>query len=417
LAYKIGTITNANGQTAYKNLLYLIRLLCGGFGDIGTVGGSRVGTGALNNFEASPLSVTETWTLTCTAAAVDGGTFSVTGSVSGAQASATVGTPYSNTFVSFTISDGATDFQVGDSFTVPVTQGQLAADGAEWEIMRYTTGSGDHELIMKAPGLSGTEEIFIGLKTYESIPGDYYNYKIGTFSGYVAQNPFETQPNAKIQGCPAHNNAITYFISVNGQRIAACLKVGTPVYEHFYAGKILPYAKPGEYPYPMLNAAMLRTAAATRFSDTNQQFPYHGYRVNESYNALMLRDPGAVYQYCWAHPFSFRGASNSSWILHGSPSQSVMVPAGTDYQLEPIILGSMSILSLWGEIDGIYAISGFNNGVENVLQIGGSSTIDQTGMTVLEAVEAILGVGGRAFVVLQNLNRTTWRDYIAMEMN
>lgn len=415
MAYKIGTITNANGQTAYKNLLYLIRLLCGGFGDIGTVGGSRVGTGALNNFEASPLSVTETWTLTCTAAAANGGTFSVTGSVSGAQASATVGTPYSNTFVSFTISDGATDFQVGDSFTVPVTQGQLAAAGAEWEIMRYDNTSANHELIMKAPGLSGTEEIFIGIKTYESVPSDYYNYAIGTFTGYVAQNTFETQPNAKIQGCPAHNNAITYFIAVNGQRIAACLKVGTPVYEHFYAGKILPYAKPGEYPYPMLNATMLRTASATRFSDTFQQFPYHGYDVNTGYNAMMLRDPGSVYQYVWAHPWCGRNSDGGNWILHSSTN--AMVPVGNNYQLEPIILGSRSILAIWGEIDGIYTISGFNNGVENVMQIGGSSTIDQTGMTVLEAVDAIRAVGGRALVVLQNVNRTTFRDYVAMEMN
>jgi hypothetical protein len=415
LAYKIGTITNANGQTAYKNLLYLIRLLCGGFGDIGTVGGSRVGTGTLNNFEASPLSVTETWTLTCTSAAVDGGTFSVTGSVSGAQASATVGTPYSNTFVSFTIADGATDFQVGDSFTVPVTQGQLAAAGTEWEIMRYDNTSANHELIMKAPGLSGTEEIFIGIKTYESVPSDYYNYAIGTFTGYVPQNTFETQPNAKIQGCPAHNNAITYFISVNGQRIAACLKVGTPVYEHFYAGKILPYAKPGEYPYPMLNAAMLRTASATRFSDIYHQFPYHGYDLNQSYNAMMLRNPSATYEYLWAHPWCARNTDGGNWILHSS--QNAMVPVGDNYQLEPIILGARSILGLWGEIDGIYAISGFNNGVENVMQIGGSSTIDQTGMTVLEAVDAIRAVGGRALVVLQNVNRTTFRDYVAMEMN
>ena len=56
------------------------------------------------------------------------------------------------------------------------------------------------------------------------------------------------------------------------------------------------------------------------------------------------------------------------------------------------------------------------NGVENVAQMGGSSVIDQKGMTVKQAVDAIRAVGGRAFVVLQNVNRTTWADYIALEM-
>jgi hypothetical protein len=37
-------------------------------------------------------------------------------------------------------------------------------------------------------------------------------------------------------------------------------------------------------------------------------------------------------------------------------------------------------------------------------------------MTVKQAVDAIRAVGGRAFVVLQNVNRTTWADYIALEM-
>ena len=77
----------------------------------GTIsGGVFVGTNTVN----------ETWTLTCTAAAANGGTFSLSGTVSGAQATAvTVGSLYHSDTgdISFTITDGEADFVVGDTFT------------------------------------------------------------------------------------------------------------------------------------------------------------------------------------------------------------------------------------------------------------------------------------------------------------
>lgn len=49
-------------------------------------------------------------------------------------------------------------------------------------------------------------------------------------------------------------------------------------------------------------------------------------------------------------------------------------------------------------------------------RLEGSAVIDQTGMSVRQAVDAIRAVNGRAFVVLQDGARTTWRDYVAVEM-
>jgi hypothetical protein len=113
-------------------------------------------------------------------------------------------------------------------------------------------------------------------------------------------------------------------------------------------------------------------------------------------------------------------ANSSSNALAGPQGSNTLVPADTYYQLEPIILAQQttntSPSNVWGEFDGIYFCSGFNNGVENVVQIGGSSVVDQTGMTVKQAVDAIIAVSGRALVMLQNVYRTSWRDFIAMEM-
>ncbi len=292
------------------------------------------------------------------------------------------------------------------------------AEANGWATLRYVSTGLDRELILKGVGLSGVEEIFVGFKCYQSISGDYYNINCGVFVGYIAGHSFESQPGAQFSAVQAHNNAVTYFITANAQRIVGCFKVGTPVYEHFYVGKFFPYARPGEYPSPLACGAMLNGAEATRFDNTSQVFPYPGYYYSTAQNRLYQRDQAGN----WARPYCypFTQGYQSTNALAGPQGSNTMVPAGAYYQLEPVILAQQTSdvnpSNVWGEFDGVYFCSGFNNGVENVVQEGGSSVVDQTGLTVLQAVDAILAIGGRAFVMLQNVYRTSWSDFIAMEM-
>lgn len=78
------------------------------------------GNGVMSGLSTSSTAVREVFTVRLKTAAANGGTFSVVGSVSGAQADAVVGTAYDNGKVAFTIADGSTDFVVGDTFTVTV---------------------------------------------------------------------------------------------------------------------------------------------------------------------------------------------------------------------------------------------------------------------------------------------------------
>lgn len=73
-----------------------------------------VGTGDLTAYLGTATSVAETFTITATGAT----TFTVVGSVSGALANATVGTPYTSAKIAFTITAGGTAFQAGDVFTI-----------------------------------------------------------------------------------------------------------------------------------------------------------------------------------------------------------------------------------------------------------------------------------------------------------
>lgn len=246
-----------------------------------------------------------------------------------------------------------------------------------WTVLRYDDVSANRELILKGVGLSGTEEIFVGFRTYQDSGADYYNLLAGVFTGYVAGNSFDTQPGAKLSGVPAHNNRIDYWLTLNGQRIALAMKVGTPVYESCYVGKCLPYGRPSQYPYPVVCGGMLTGAAATRFSDTAHSIPYKG---NKASMALRSNDNwGQVYCYPWGNT-----ALTSTTQLRDT---------GGVYHLLPIELHD-NTANLWGALDGILYISGFNNAVENTLVID-----------------------GKTYVVIQDVSRTSFTDYYAMRMD
>lgn len=280
-----------------------------------------------------------------------------------------------------------------------------------WTSLRYVSTGTDREVILQSSGLSTTEDIYIGFKTYHDVGADYYNIQVATFVGYLAGNSFESQPGYKASGVCCHNNAVTYFITANAQRITGCFKVGTPTYEHFYAGKMYVYGRPSEFPSPLVVAGMFNGPEARRYSDTMHHFPYYGsdvysyYAPNEPSN-LWLRDQSGVYIQAEAYPW-FSG-------------QTSMRPPGTSYQLQPIILSKYSLTqnrgNVFGELDGVSMLTGFNNSVENVLQQGGTF-YNQTGHTVLESVNGIIANGGKAYVVLQDVSRNGFDNFIAMEMS
>lgn len=86
--------------------------------------GSNTGNGTFSAATASNDAITGTYTVTITEAAADGGTFEVTDPLNNTLGTGTVGTEFSQGGLTFTIADGATDFEVGDSWTIAVAAGQ-----------------------------------------------------------------------------------------------------------------------------------------------------------------------------------------------------------------------------------------------------------------------------------------------------
>jgi len=252
------------------------------------------------------------------------------------------------------------------------------AEANGWTTLRYDIAPENRELILRAPGLTGTEQIFVGLRTYQNFAADYYNLVAAGFSGYVPGNTFDTQPAALLSGVPAHNQYIDYWMTINGQRLVIAMKMAPGVYESMYLGKMLPYATPGQYPYPLVVGGMLNGTPATRYSETTHSIPYKGARAN----MRLLFNSGA-----WLQPECYPW--NNAYLA-GATTQTR--DTGARYPLTPVVLSDAN--GLYGELDGIYHISGFNNLVENTLV-----------------------VGGKTHVVIRDVGRTGFNDFYAMRLD
>jgi hypothetical protein len=139
----------------------------------GTAGGGNTGNGTMTSVTGGASAKVGTYTMTCVAAATNAGAFSVKDPDGQALPSAAVGVAYTSDQINFTINDGATDFIVGDTFTVVVPVG-----GLQYRAINFSGVDGS----ANAAGLSfGTYDAsasgdrtvaFTSGGTYEILPGD-----------------------------------------------------------------------------------------------------------------------------------------------------------------------------------------------------------------------------------------------------
>lgn len=150
--------------------------------------------------------------------------------------------------------------------------------GNGWTALLDAAYSGSNRNVILQGSGGGTDEIFIGWRTFNSVPGGYYNFELHGFTGYSASLPFLEQPgmspgafdgsdDAAKAGAylTCTNSSLAYWLSVTPYRIIGIIKVGSAYYP-FYLGFGNRFATSGEYPYPMLIAgntsSYLTTTAA-----------------------------------------------------------------------------------------------------------------------------------------------------------
>jgi hypothetical protein len=92
----------------------------------GTAKVGNTGNGTMILVTGTPFTQSGIYTITCTVATTNGGTFKVVSPNGTILGYATVGTRFTCSELDFNLNDGATDFIVGDQFTVTVVVGNNA---------------------------------------------------------------------------------------------------------------------------------------------------------------------------------------------------------------------------------------------------------------------------------------------------
>ena len=169
------------------------------------------GHGTMTAVNAGAASVAETITMT----AIDATHFSVSGSVSGALGTATVGTAFTSGQIGFTIAAGSTAFAAGDAFTVATGPGTLAtippisianlADGAGNQTFNWNVLNGTTPVITQVAAPSTTSST----QQDGSSSGSLVNFSIGsdgTITGSFSNG--KTQALGEV--------ALSNFANVNG---------------------------------------------------------------------------------------------------------------------------------------------------------------------------------------------------------
>jgi len=257
------------------------------------------------------------------------------------------------------------------------------------------------ELIIKAPGLSGTESIYLGIQPLQNVSGDYYNWDVRGFVGYSSGALFSDQPGIS----PASyaylwNSSIPYWFVANGQRVIVIAKVST-VYQVFYLGKFLPYGLPTQYPYPVVVAGLGNTLAQ-RWSVLNtatSNFQCPGDGMNLFYTDATWKRVRNRY---FSGSETWDASSNINvWprqeMLDTTSLTSSLSWPDNGYTLLPFILnspaGNSIGVNLLGEMDGAFWVSGHQNSSENPITVGGEN-----------------------YLCVQNGSRTGAGDYMAVRL-
>lgn len=351
--------------------------------DTGSVFGVRrfgVGSGRLTNYRGGAVSVAESFTLTAESAT----SFSVVGSTSGRIGTATVAEPFNHARLAFTIAAGGTAFAPGDRFELMTAP--------RWVAMRSVASS---EYIWKAPGAGGTSAIYVGARAVADAGSDIYNLRLNGFTGYDAAATFDGQPGAIAQTPPelaAWQGALPYWFVANGRRVIVLLKVST-VFHAAYLGLIEQYVSPTAFPYALAVGGSV--AGTLRYSDTSSKsscFPMASAEASHGRGTLRLRLPTGEWRGFNARIAGALASDATVWPYDSGMTALRPNLDGT-YPLLPVIL-SDATPNIYGQLDGVWATTGFGSGAESIIEQGHASHL-----------------------VGQNLSNTATNQYFTVELD
>ena len=281
-----------------------------------------------------------------------------------------------------------------------------------WTSLRYTVGGAGlpDECILRAPGLTGTDQIFVGITTFENVTADYFNWRLAGFTGFNGALTFGTQAGVMNNVfMTLWNSPIPYWFVANGRRVVIVAKVSTS-FMMGYLGFINQYPSPNQYPYPLAIGGNFATSPEPALTDVswrwsnagflNTNFPMAtrygpgGSVISTNTVSLRLRKTNGIWADLAAGP---DGGYSDSDPYNIWPYMAGMVNlqqnlGATQSPVLPIILHD-NTPEVYGELDGVVATSGQAIASQDTLTVGVDS-----------------------YLVVQNVFRTARNQYAAVRL-
>lgn len=280
----------------------------------------------------------------------------------------------------------ATDYlDLLDKFNTFVTG---LGGGAAWTVLRGTST----EKIWSAPG-GGSDQIIVGVKTFFNAGADYYNWRLGGFLAFDSALAFENQSGyvGNFLGSPQSspvlnlwNSSIPYRFYATGRRAIILAKVSS-VYVTAYLGFLSSYVSPGSWPYPLVvggsmawwNGEPVATSPTWRWSysgDEMANFPIPTKVATHPWgSSLRLRTPSGIWIGIMRDRLPVTANQGKVWP-YGDMGVNQPLDWRTNldggYCLLPVVVTDVSP-NVYGELDGIFAVTGFGNGAENKVTVSG----------------------------------------------
>jgi len=280
------------------------------------------------------------------------------------------------------------------------TNATLVGAGQDWEVVWSGSGAYADDLVIKGPGLTGTDEVYVGMRLEQNATEDQFSIIFCGLAGYLTGG---LQYNDHVNPSISHrifldSNPSTYWFVGNGRRFMAVAKI-TTVFEAMYAGLYHPYAFPTTYPYPLFvggsapgNSLLASTWRSAEESHRHFVDPFYDSNIfgTSLDPAAAFIDPAGEWTKVsnWGDvvpgepakmaPFNpgdgLGGTyySNNAEIGYGRLLNAMRPTFGGGYALTPLTLVKTTGGDVtYGVLDGAYHVAGFGNGAENIIQIGG----------------------------------------------
>jgi len=281
--------------------------------------------------------------------------------------------------------------------TFLTSNADLVSAGEAWEIV-WTHGSGQQAgVVLKGPGLSDEDEVYIGLRGIKRVSDDESEIQLIGMTGVI---PSATSITGHVN-CTPHvvrmftdSNTMSHWLVANGRRFAVVLKIST-VFETMYGGLILPYAMPDQYSYPLFIGGSAGETDATDVSSWRSTSVYHRHFPHSHYDTA----PGIHHGSAWLL------SPQGDWLscgVFGDPTNVAIAPRkffggfglsvngdtthfghealrwrmrscfGGDLLLTPFTLVQESPSDqTYGVLDGCFHVTGFGNSSQNLVTVGG----------------------------------------------